>query len=139
MMAHQEIPELDSKGLRQFGLILGGILAIGFGLFFPWLRGLKQMPSLPWVFIGVAVLAWALLAPNSMRGLYRAWMRIAMAIGEMVNRLILAIVYFLVITPTGIVMHLLGKDPMRRRLDKSAASYRVVSKAPNKNHVERPY
>jgi hypothetical protein len=34
---HHVIPELDRKGLRDFGLVTGSIVAVLFGLFFPWL------------------------------------------------------------------------------------------------------
>lgn len=46
--AAHEIPELDRKGLRQFGLVTGGIVAGLFGLLFPWLleRALPLWPSL---------------------------------------------------------------------------------------------
>ena len=37
MTAPHSIPELDRKGLREFGLVTGGIVAVLFGLFFPWL------------------------------------------------------------------------------------------------------
>ena len=36
-MAHV-IPELDKKGLRQFGLMAGGFVIGIFGLLFPWLK-----------------------------------------------------------------------------------------------------
>jgi len=74
-----------------------------------------------------------------MRGLYNGWMRVAMAIGNVINRIILAIVYFIVITPMGLVMRMMGKDPMHRKLDKSVASYRVISKVRDRDHMERPY
>ena len=35
-MSQHKIPELDSAGLRQFGLMLGGILAVVFGIILPW-------------------------------------------------------------------------------------------------------
>jgi len=66
-------------------------------------------------------------------------MRVAMFIGNIVNSIILAIVYFIVITPMGMVMRMMGKDPMRRTLDKSVASYRVISKVRDRTHMERPY
>jgi len=137
-MALHEIPELDTKGLRQFGLILGGILAVLFGLLMPWIRG-SNPPNVLWTGAGVAIITWALIAPNSMRGLYTWWMRITMAIGNVVNTIILAIVFFFVITPMGFMMRMMGKDPMRRRLDESVVSYRVMSNKHDKNHVERPY
>ena len=138
-MSHQKIPELDTKGLRQFGLMLGSILAIVFGLLLPWTWQWDNIPNVPWIGTGIVIIAWALISPDSMRGLYNGWMRVAMAIGNVINSIILAIVYFIVITPMGIVMRLMGKDPMRRTLDKNAVSYRVISKVAAKNHVERPY
>lgn len=138
-MSHQEIPELDTKGLRQFGLMLGGILAVVFGLLLPWSWQWDNLPNLQWIGIGAIVIVWALVAPDSMRGLYNGWMRVAMAIGNVVNFMILAIVYFIVITPMGLIMRIMGKDPMRRTLDKSVMSYRVISKVADKSHVERPY
>ena len=37
MSSEHKIPVLDRKGLREFGLVTGGIIAGLFGLFFPWL------------------------------------------------------------------------------------------------------
>ena len=138
-MSYSEIPELDTAGLRQFGLMLGGILAVLFGLILPWTWEWENLPDLQWVATGAVVIVWALIAPDSMSGLYKGWMRVAMVIGNVINTIILAIVYSLVITPMGIVMRLMGKDPMRRELDKSAQTYRVISKVVPKNHIERPY
>jgi ABC-type uncharacterized transport system permease subunit len=138
-MSHNEIPELDTKGLRQFGLMLGGILAVVFGLLLPWTWELDNLPNVSWIGAGAVVIGWALIAPDSMRGLYNGWMRVALAIGNVINTIILAIVYFIVITPMGVIMRLIGKDPMRRTLDGNVTSYRVISKIAAKNHVERPY
>ncbi len=63
------IPELDRKGLREFGLVTGTIVAVLFGLFFPWLLE-RAFPLWPWVVFGVLG-AWALVAPLSLRPLYR--------------------------------------------------------------------
>ena len=138
-MAHNEIPELDTRGLRQFGLMLGAILTLVFGLLLPWSWGWESSPNQWWIGTGAAVAAWAMLAPDSMRGLYYCWMRVAMVIGHVINTMILAVVFFIVITPMGVVMRLMGKDPMRRTLDKDMSSYRVASKLAARNHVERPY
>ena len=139
MQSHNEIPELDTRGLRQFGLMLGGVLALIFGLLLPWIRKWEHLPDLQWIGAGAVVIAWSLIAPGSMNGLYRGWMRIAMAIGNVINAIVLAIVFFIVITPMGIVMRMVGRDPMHRTLDKSVASYRVISKVAARNHVERPF
>ena len=41
------IPELDRAGLRQFGLLMGGFVALVFGLLLPWLFE-RTLPLWPW-------------------------------------------------------------------------------------------
>ena len=41
----------------------------------------------------------------------------------MVNPLVMALIYFAVVTPTGLVMRALGKDPLRLKYDPDAQSY----------------
>jgi len=138
-MPHNEIPDLDAKGLRQFGLILAGVLVFIPGVLLPWIKGWQMLPNYYWVIAGLAVLIWALLAPVSIRGFYRRWMRVAMLVGHVLNIVVLALVFFLVITPMGLVMRMLGKDPMQRRLQKDLPSYRVESRVRDRNHFERPF
>ena len=138
-MSHHEIPEMDTRGLCRFGLMLGGVLALVFGVLLPWRFDLDQSPNLWWIGGGVLVALWALAAPDSLRGLYMVWMRMAMKISHVVNVLILSVVYFLVIAPMGLIMRAMGRDPMRRRLEPKAESYRVASKPAPRNHVERPF
>ena len=52
------IPEPDRKGLRESGLVTGGILAGLFGLFFPWLLE-TGIPLWPWL-VGAVLALWAL-------------------------------------------------------------------------------
>ncbi len=138
-MSHNDIPELDKQGLRQFGLILAAVLACVFGLFLPWSWRLDLLPNWYWIILAALVACWALLAPSSMKGFYHNWMRVAMAIGHVVNGFILAIVFYLLITPMGVIMRIAGKDPMRRILDPSINSYRIVCKRKKKQHMERPF
>jgi len=92
-----EIPELDKKGLRDFGLITGGLFALIFGLLLPW-KFEWQWPVWPWVLFGLlAVLAFA--APMWLNPVYRVWMRIGHMIGSVISRIILGLVFFLVVTP----------------------------------------
>ncbi len=132
-----EIPELDRKGLRDFGLVTGGIIAALFGLFFPWLLEF-QIPIWPWV-VGGVLAVWALVAPTTLKPVYHGWMQLGLMLSRITTPLILGIVFFLVILPMALVMRILGHDPMMRRFDDSAKTYRVTShKAPVKN-MERPF
>ena len=131
------IPELDRRGLRHFGLITGGLFATLFGLFFPWLLN-GTSPYWPWIVGGVLAL-WALIAPGTMRGFYRTWMRFALLLSRITTPLIMGLVFFLVITPVGFIMKLLGRDIMARRMDRGIKSYRVPSRKSPKIHMERPF
>ena len=131
------IPDLDRKGLRSFGLTTGAILAALFGLFFPWLLG-HTIPLWPWVLCGTLVV-WALLAPASLRPVYRVWMRFGLLMSRITTPIILSLVFFLLITPIAFIRGLLGKDSMARRLDGDMPSYRVMSRKASKDNLEKPF
>ena len=67
------------------------------------------------------------------------WMAVAMSIGYVINSVVLATIFYIVITPMAIGLRILGKDLMHLRLDESVVSYRVITKVRLRNHVERPY
>jgi len=136
---NQPIPELDRKGLRQFGLILAAVLTLVCGVLLPWIWQLDNQPNVFWMVLGGLVAIWAMVAPDTIRGFYHAWMRVAMVIGHVINTLLLACVFFVVVTPMAVIMRSMGKDPMRRRLDPQVNSYRIHTVARHKKHMERPY
>lgn len=66
----------------------------------------------------VSVVAPGLLAP-----LNRLWARFGLLLHKIVSPVVLGIMFFLVITPMGVVMRLFGKDPLRLRIDRGASTY----------------
>ncbi len=137
MAAELTIPEIDHKGLREFALVTGGIIAVLFGLLLPWLFDL-QYRSWPWI-VGGVLAAWGLIAPASLRLLYRGWMRFGMILSRVTTPIILGLVFLIAVVPTAIMLRLSGKDPMARRLDQDATSYRVKSDQPPEKNLERPF
>jgi amino acid transporter len=137
MSSEHKIPELDRKGLREFGLVTGGIVGVLFGLFFPWLLE-RPIPRWPWIIFGVlAVLA--LAVPNALRPIYRGWMRFGLLMSKITTPLIMGIVFYVVITPMGLIMRLASKDYMARRLHQQAQSYRIKSEATPPKRLEKPF
>ncbi len=131
------IPELDRRGLRDFGLAFGAIIAVLFGLLLPWLFG-YQFPWWPWI-IAVLFGSWALAAPMTLNPVYRLWMKFGLAINAVVSRVVLAVVFYLVVLPTGMILRLRGRDPMQRKLDKQAKSYRTVSRPAPRDQMQKPF
>ncbi len=65
----------------------------------------------------------AAAAPMALLPLYRLWVRFAMAMAWFNTRLLLGLVFYFVITPTGIFLRLVGKDPLVKNFDREAATY----------------
>ena len=131
------IPELDDKGLREFGLTTGVAVVVIFGLFFPWILE-RDWPTWPWI---VAAPFWllALVQPTWLRPIYRGWMRFGLLASRVMTPLVLGIVFFVMISPMAMVRRLMGKDPMQRTLDPDQDSYRVPSTKSPAEKLERPF
>jgi uncharacterized membrane protein len=129
-----EIP--DKKGLREFGLITGGLFVGLFGLLFPWLFSFA-FPKWPWIIAGV-LWGLALLIPNSLKWIYQGWMSFALVLGWINTRLILAIMFYLIMTPMSLIMRLFGKNAMKNKPYESE-SYRNLTPSRSPQHVERPF
>lgn len=153
-MVMHEIPELDRKGLRDFGVVTGLIIIGLFGIFLPWIfSGIRLMHSydfwgalqpavtaLRWPFmLGGLLILWGLVAPLTLKSLYRGWMRFGLLMSIVMTPLIMGIVFYLVFAPVGLVMKILGKDSMARKFDPDAESYRIISKENPKNNLEKPF
>ena len=112
----------DTKEIRKFGilaLIFFGFLC-GLGL---WMK--KSLPTYLFGFLSILGLGF-IFAPSWMKPLYVFWQRIAHFIGRVVTTLILALAYYLVITPTALIKRVLGGPPLPAKSNKRALSYWVT-------------
>lgn len=137
-----EIKKVDvtRSDLRKFGLIMGAMFALIFGLLFPWITD-KTFGNWPiWPFIVMAIF-WtlALIFPESLRKVNELWLKVGNVLGWINSRIILGAMFFLLIFPTGLLLKLFGKDSMNRKLEKDADSYRKVTKLRDKDHLEKPF
>jgi hypothetical protein len=108
---------------RHFGLALTVILAIvGFNPL--WRSGSVR----PWALIvaatfGVLALVW----PEALRPLNRGWQQIGRGFRFVFNPIVMAFLFFGVVTPFGAISRLLGKAHMRKsRPDRSAVTYWIA-------------
>ncbi|MBV8774039.1 MAG: sxtJ [Deltaproteobacteria bacterium] len=122
--------------LRHFGLLLGILIVVVFA----GIPLLRHHIILRWPWLIAAVL-WilALIAPRALGYLHRGWTLLGSGLGWLNTRVILSLLYFLAVLPIGAVMRLAGRDPMRRKFEPEASSYRVQSAARRSNHLEQPY
>ncbi|MFT5431773.1 MAG: hypothetical protein ACI9OJ_002471 [Myxococcota bacterium] len=124
--------------LRKFGVVTGLMIGIMFGLVLPWVFSIGRWPWMPWA-IGGALLVLGLIAPQSLDLIEKYWMKAAHKLGFFNMMILLTIVYVVVLTPTGWLMRLFGKDPMNRRFDPEATTYREVSETRPKDHMKQSF
>ena len=82
----------------------------------------RDRPTLMWVMTslgGVLYLA-GLMMPAGLGPVYRAWMRMALAISKVTTPIFMGVVYFVVFTPSAWVMRLVGKRPIVHRVEKGS-------------------
>ncbi|TAN54872.1 MAG: hypothetical protein EPN20_21025 [Magnetospirillum sp.] len=106
---------------RAFGLTFAGVFTV------IALIGWAVFDTLPrWALVTAAVfLVIALALPVLLLPLNRLWEKLAGGLGHLNNHLILGLFFYGFVTPMGLLMRLLGKDPMCRRPDRAAGSYLV--------------
>ncbi len=99
-------------------------------------RPLRVWPWPPAAFFFLFGLVWPLaLAP-----VYKAWMWLGYVLGYFNSRIILGVVFFVVITPLGIALKLLRRDPLERKIEPAAETYRKPRAGANlAEEMERPF
>jgi hypothetical protein len=128
--------EVTRKELRSFGLLVGGIFAV-IGVWPTLFRG--EDLRLWAVGLAVVLILPALLWPRSLKLVYRVWMALGQVLGWINTRILLSVVFYVLFTPMGLVMRLMGKDPMRRRFEPDADTYRVVVQPRPSTHMTQQF
>ncbi len=112
----------SAKDLKKFGLTVGIVfLLIGF----LWLWKSKG-GYVYFIFTGAFFIVFAFLAPLVLKPIQKIWMTAALAMGWVMTRVLLSIVFYLVMTPIGLIAKLMGKKFLDPALQADADSYWVI-------------
>ena len=111
---------------RAFGFVFAAFFAI-VGLLPLWGRGEVHGWAL---LVSLAFALYAVTVPHVLAPLNRAWMAFGELLHHIVSPLALGILYYGVVTPTGLLMRLAGKDPLRLRFEPAARTYWIEREPP---------
>jgi hypothetical protein len=127
----------ERNELRRFGVLGGLAIAVVPGLVIAWLRD-HPLPVWPWA-AGAALALCGTLYPAALKYPYALWNALGRMLGRINSHLVLAVLFYLVVTPMGLMMRLLGRDPMARKFDPGAQTYRIPSRRAPIHSLERPF
>jgi hypothetical protein len=112
----------DKSDWKKFGITMGIILTI-IGFFLLW----KKNNNYDYIlYLAAAFFITGLILPSILRPIYKAWMALAMVMNFIMTKIIMAVIFYLIVTPTGFIASLTGKKFLDMKIDKNAKSYWVT-------------
>ncbi|TAN60913.1 MAG: hypothetical protein EPN20_13160 [Magnetospirillum sp.] len=111
---------------RSFGLVFAVVFALVCLL--PLKSG--EEPRLWAGAVAAAFLVVSFAAPRLLKPLNRLWFLVGMALHHVVTPVVMGLLFFVTVTPIGLIMRAAGKDPLRLKRDDAAASYWILRQPP---------
>lgn len=123
------------KELRKFGFALSTVVFV-MGIIFSF----KYKSIYIWPFLLSAVFFMtSIIFPPCLKPIHWILMRISFAIGWVNTKILLFVIFYLIVTPLGLIMRLFGKDLLNQRIDRRSSSYWIKREETpfDKSHYER--
>lgn len=111
---------------RAFGLVFVVVLAL-IGLAPIWRGTSPRWWSLA---LAAALFVVASLIPRVLSPLNWLWFKLGLLLHAVVNPVVMALLFFTTVTPIGLIMRAMGKDPLRLRRDPAATTYWIERRPP---------
>lgn len=128
--------QATTKELRTFGLMVGGVFSV-IGLWPIVFRG--DSPRIWAISVGGVLVGLGLAVPSSLKHIHLVWMKIGHVLGYINTRILLGVIFYGLITPMGMIMRVLGKDPMHRVLVPGVDTYRVIRPPRARLHMRNQF
>ena len=109
----------DNKAIRDFGILIGFILLIIAGILFYKERESYELIIL----LGVAFIGLGLVMPIILKPFYLVWMIFATILGWIMTRLILGLLFYIIVSPIGLISRLFGKRFLELKNSSINSSY----------------
>ena len=109
---------------RSFGILFFLVL-LGFGLW-PLTKGMS--PNIYLIIISVIFLILGLLNSKLLSPLNNLWIKFGEILGKVIAPIVMAVVYFLILTPISLLVRLFGKDLIEMKFSNNVKSYWIKRK-----------
>jgi glucan phosphoethanolaminetransferase (alkaline phosphatase superfamily) len=125
MTIREEIKNIKSNKSewKKFGMMMGIILTmIGFYLIWKKNNNYYYYP----LSFAAAFFAAGLFLPVLLKPVYKAWMILSVVMGFIMTKVIMVVIFYLILTPLGLIASMTGKKFLDMKIDKSAKSYWIT-------------
>lgn len=112
----------------KFTAVMGLALNLVIGLLC-WKTGLPPALLISSACVAILAIAAALIRPHWFRGFYRGGMTFSFQIGQVIGKVLLTAFFFLLVTPMGLLLRLLGKDLLLLKSQPGQKTYWKKSKS----------
>lgn len=126
---------LSGRELKKFGLLVGSVFVVlsAIGMY----RGWSTVANGMFLLTGVVLLSCGMFLPESLKQAYKVWMAAAFAIGWLVSRMILIVLFYVVLTPVGFLARSFHKEFLDTDFRKKRESYWIPKSAIKKINYEK--
>ena len=120
--SHEDVERnevVKTSSNKSFGLVFASVCFVVAALIY-YYQGTRWYW---WLIAGGTFGALAIAAPGVLGPLNKIWGKFGMLLHMVTSPLILAILFFVFVTPVGLLMRMTGKDPLKRRFEPRVKSY----------------
>ena len=119
MLEEIKLIKTENKDLRSFGITFGIIFLIIAGFLFY----IENESFRLFIVISSAFIIFGFLIPIILKPICIVWMSFAIILGWFMTRFILSLLFYLIVTPIGLITRVLGKDFLELKKEASNGSY----------------
>jgi hypothetical protein len=121
---------------RSFGVSVGGVLLLLAAILL-WRHRLLRAEILGG--IGAVLLVLGLVAPPLLKWPSTYWWMFSLALGRVMAKFWLTLLFLIVLTPVNLIWRLIGRDPLARRRDKWPGWSPYPARYRNRKHYDQMY
>src|SRR5687768_11881758 len=109
-MTHASKRSATTSDLRSFGLLVGGVF-VALAALLAW-RGRPPVVSLIPGTLGTMLMLVGVASPRLLATPYRLWMGLALLMSKVTTPVLMAVIYFVVLTPIALLRRAFGRNPL---------------------------
>jgi len=118
--------DVERGSEKSFGIVFACVFFII--AFFPLFNG-ESLRIWACIVAGIFLLL-AFFAPNALTIPNMLWFKLGLFLGAVIAPIVMTLLYFIVVMPTGLFARLIGKDPLQQKRDNSKKSYWIKREQP---------